>query len=317
MKRMPRFLLAGLALGLLCAGSSHAAYPERTITMLVAAGAGGSADVQARAFSSLLSKELKETIIIKNLPGAGGTIGTAELNKAKPDGYTLAFQSMGAMVAQPNLRKLPYPWDAFTPIAMVTSNPQTVMCTKAMPWKSFRDAYEDIKANPGKYVYISSSPGGISHISQEAIFKTLGCDITHLPTRDTSAAGQSLISGAGQIYCDPPTMIRQFDLVGLAVLSPERSSLLPDVPTMKELGFTEVPDITLWSGLFAPANLPEDIRAELEEATRKVVASEEFRKLCDGMFASPWFKDSKETSRIFHGDYAMFNELLTELGFKQ
>ena len=191
------------------------------------------------------------------------------------------------------------------------------MCTKDMPWKTFKDAYNDIKANPGKYTYISSSPGGISHISQEAIYKTLGCEITHLPTRDTSAAGQSMISGAGQIYCDPPTMIRQFDFVGLAVLSAERSSLLPDVPTMKELGFGDVPDISLWSGLFAPAGLPDDIRAQLEAATKKVVDSEEFQKLCEGMFSAPCYMDSAETTKVFHDDYAMFKELLTELGFRK
>ena len=118
---------------LMAASSAFAAYPERPITMIVGYGAGGVTDIMARALSNLMAKEMKGNIVVKNVAGAAGTMGAAELSNARPDGYTLGYLPVGTMASQPNLRNLPYKWDAFTPIALVSDNPVAVVSTKRPP----------------------------------------------------------------------------------------------------------------------------------------------------------------------------------------
>lgn len=318
MKHLSAFFCTVLAL-LMFAAPHHAAaaYPDRTITMIVAFGAGGSADAMARTFSELLSRELGATIIVKNVVGGAGTLGQAELYKAAPDGYTLAFHPMGVVVSQPNLRKLPYAWDAFTPIAMITQNPQTLVTPKNLPWKNFKEAYEILKANPNKYMFVSSSPGGVAHVAQEAIFHALDLKLGHLPTKDGASAAQALVSGTAQFFCDPPILIKQFDLIGLAIMADERSPACPDVPTFKELGFPQVPNLSLWQGLFAPKNLPADILARLEEASKKVVESDQFQEICAKAGMQSRYMNSADFDKQIRADYALFDQILRESGFKK
>lgn len=303
---------------LLCSltAQAHAAYPERPVTVIVGFGAGGATDIMGRAFAELLGKELGATFIIKNVAGAGGTIGTAELAKADPDGYTLGYLPVATMSSQPNLRKLPYKWNAFTPICLVTNNPVVLVTHAKAPWKTFQEAVEHLKQNPGKYFFTSSSPGSSPHISQQALFAALGLKVNHMPSKDSGSAIQALNSGTVQFYADPPVIIRQFGLVGLAVFGDKKLPEYPDLPTMKELGIN-VPAFTGWHGFWGPANLPADVLSRLEEAAAKVIASEEFRQLCARTDMQASYLNSAEFTKFFESEYALYSKYAKEFGLKK
>lgn len=316
MTRLMRCCLLVCALLAMVSGTALAAYPERPITLIIGFGAGGVTDIMGRAFADLLGKELGGIFVVKNVPGAGGTMGAAELSAAKPDGYTLGYLPVATMASQPNLRTLPYKWDAFTPICLVSDNPVAVVSTKNAPWKNFKEAIEIIRQNPDKYFFASSSPGSSPHISQQALFSALGLKVGHMPAKDSASAIQALNSGTVQFYADPPVIIRQFDLVGMGIFADQRLPSLPDVPTFKEMGI-DVPNFSGWHAFWGPANLPPEILKTLEDGAKKVIASDAFKALCQRTDMQPTYLDSPAFTKYFADQHALYEKYAIEFGLKK
>jgi tripartite-type tricarboxylate transporter receptor subunit TctC len=266
MKRsLTRLLVACSAL----IGSSFAyAYPEKPVTIVVAWGAGGATDILTRALQPAWSKNLGAELIIKNVTGAAGTIGTAEVAAAKADGYTIIVTPAGPMTTQPHMRKLPYSVDSFAPIGRVSINPQVMMVAKESPYKSAKDLFDAIKKSPGKILAGSTGAGTLPHIGIIAMNQS-GLDVKHLPFQGSVNVMKALLGNSVQVFSDQSQLVPSFEVRPIATWSGSRLPEYPDVPTMKELGFDY--DIYNWVGAYAPANTPPHVLTKLSDSLEKTV----------------------------------------------
>lgn len=255
----------------------EAKYPNKTITLVVPFPAGGSVDVAGRAIGERLSKVLNQTVIIDNKGGAGGAIGSTFVAKAKPDGYTLVVTSQSSHVANPAFTpNLPY--DAvkdFSPITLIERLPNVLLINPTLPVKNMAEFVAYAKANPGKLNYASSGNGSMLQLNMELLKSQYGFFMTHIPYRVAGTTLTDLMSGQvhamfTNIQASNVGFVKQGKLRALAVASPIRSSLLPDVPTFGELKQPEL-NLTSWTGLAAPAGTPEPIIQQLYAAMRTVL----------------------------------------------
>ena len=252
-------------------------YPNRPITLVVPFPAVGSVDTAGRAIGERLSKVLNQPVIIDNKSGAGGAIGSTFVAKAKPDGYTLVVTSQSSHVANPAFSaNLPY--DAikdFVPITLIERLPNVLLINPAIPAKNMAEFVAYAKKNPGKLNYASSGSGSMLHLNMELLKSQYGIFLTHIPYR---AAGTSITDlMAGQVHAMFTNVqasnvgyVNQGKLRALAVASPRRSDVLPDVPTFGELKQPDL-NLTSWTGLAAPAGTPDAIVNQLYTAMRTVL----------------------------------------------
>ncbi|MES2183828.1 MAG: tripartite tricarboxylate transporter substrate binding protein [Pseudomonadota bacterium] len=267
---------AGMALGLhLAAGAQETSYPSKPITLVVPFAAGSGTDVIGRLIGDRLGKQLGQAVVIENKAGAGGTLGAGQVAVAAPDGYTALVHSSGHVAAPalyPNLR-----YDTakdFTPVAMLATLPNVLVVSPASGIKSVADLVRRAKANPGKMSYGSAGNGSAAHINAEKFRIAAGMQGQVVPYRGTMPAITDLIGGQIDWYFAPLVsalpLIKDNRLVALAVASPQRSSLLPDVPTTVEAG---VPDseYIFWVGLFVPFRTPPAVTARLAREVGNVL----------------------------------------------
>jgi tripartite-type tricarboxylate transporter receptor subunit TctC len=252
-------------------------YPNKPITLVVPFPAGGSVDTAGRAIGERLSKVLNQTVIIDNKSGAGGAIGSTFVAKAKPDGYTLVVTSQSSHVANPAFSpNLPY--DAikdFAPITLIERLPNVLLVNASLPVTNLAEFVAYAKKNPGKLNYASSGNGSMLQLNMELLKSQYGIFLTHIPYR---AAGTSLTDlMAGQVHAMFTNIqasnvgyVNQGKLRALAVASPGRSEVLPQVPTFGELKQPEL-NMTSWTGLAAPAGTPDAIVEQLYAAMRTVL----------------------------------------------
>lgn len=252
-------------------------YPNKPITLVVPFPAGGSVDTAGRAIGERLSKVLNQTVIIDNKSGAGGAIGSTFVAKAKPDGYTLVVTSQSSHVANPAFSpNLPY--DAvkdFAPITLIERLPNVLLVNASLPVTTLAEFVAYAKKNPGKLNYASSGNGSMLQLNMELLKSQYGIFLTHIPYR---AAGTSLTDlMAGQVHAMFTNIqasnvgyVNQGKLRALAVASPGRSEVLPQVPTFGELKQPEL-NMTSWTGLAAPADTPDAIVEILYSAMRTVL----------------------------------------------
>ena len=248
-------------------------YPSRTVNIVVPIAAGGAVDTTARIFAEQLQAKLGQPFVVENRTGAGATIGTSYVAKAAPDGYTLLLMESSAPLAK-WIYKTP-PFDLlkdFTPIARVVSNPLVLFANPSFPAKDMKELVAHAKANPGK---ISAGVSGMSHqLTSSMLNVAAGIEITAVPYRGTAPAVNDILSGTIPLLWSTPVGLLQFvqqgKLKALAVSTPKRVALLPDVPTLSE---TVAPNVSMeaWLGITGPAGLPDDVSARLGEAIREIV----------------------------------------------
>ncbi len=257
--------------------AQEAKYPNKTITLVVPFPPGGSVDVAGRAIGERLSKVLNQTIIIDNKGGAGGAIGSSFVAKAKPDGYTLVVTSQSSHVANPAFTpNLPY--DAikdFAPITLIERLPNVLLINPNLPVTNMAEFVAYAKKNPGKLNYGSSGNGSMLHLNMELLKAQYGIFMTHIPYRVAGSTITDLMSGQihamfTNIQASNVGFVKQGKLRALAVASPIRSALLPDVPTFGELKQPDL-NMTSWTGIAAPAGTPEPIIQQLYAAMRTVL----------------------------------------------
>lgn len=249
-------------------------YPSRTVNVIVPIAAGGAVDTTARIFAEQLQAKLGQPFVVENRTGAGATIGTSYVAKAAPDGYTLLLMESSAPLAK-WLYKTP-PFDLlkdFTPIARVVSNPLVLFANPSFPAKDMKELVAYAKANPGK---ISAGVSGMSHqLTSNMLNAATGIQITAVPYRGTAPAVNDILSGTIPLLWSTPVGLLQFveqgKLKALAVSTPKRVPLLPNVPTLSE---TVAPGVSMeaWLGIVAPAGLPDDIASKLGQAIGEIVA---------------------------------------------
>ncbi|MCA0440190.1 MAG: tripartite tricarboxylate transporter substrate binding protein [Proteobacteria bacterium] len=269
---MKRFL-ATLALGLATAAAAMAqAWPNaRAVTLLVPFPPGGSTDMIARTLGPKLQEKLGGTYIVENKPGAGGTLGAGLAKRAAPDGYTLFVSSLGPFVIGPHLLKnVGYdPLKDFDYITVAVQAPNVLAVPAHSPYKKLADMMADLKARPDKVTFASAGNGTSDHLTAELFWQETGTKGVHVPYKGGAPAMTDLLGGQVDatfmnINTGLPN-IKAGKLRALAITSSERSSLLPEVPTMQELGFKGV-TVYSWQALAAPKGLPADIKAKVHDA---------------------------------------------------
>ena len=267
-----RTLLTTLVLGLAAAGGVQAqTWPDKPVTLLVPFPPGGSTDMIARTLTPKLQEKLGGTFIVENKPGAGGTIGAAAAKRAAPDGYTIFVSSLGPFVIGPNLIKnVPYdPLKDFDYITVAVQAPNVLAVPANSPHKTLADVIAYHKANPGKMTFASAGNGTSDHLTAELFWQQTGTTGSHIPYKGGAPAMADLLGGQVDatfmnINTGLPN-IKAGKLCALAITSTKRSPLLPDVPTMEELGVKGV-TVYSWQAFAAPKGLPADIKAKLHGA---------------------------------------------------
>jgi tripartite-type tricarboxylate transporter receptor subunit TctC len=270
-------LAALLALPVMLAAAPAMAqdYPSRPIRMIVPFAPGSTPDVFARIVSEKASQGLKQPIVIENRAGAGGNVGTDLVAKAAPDGYTIGASITGPLVNNTVLyKKMPYnPFTDLTPITFGVHQPNVIAVSPALGVNSMPELFALLKKNPGKYNYASIGAGSLSHLSMELIKALTGTYVVHIPYTSSPAAVTSVIAGDTQIASLAPLAVMPHVPTGrlkvLAISTPQRSPLLPNIPTFKETGVLDVV-ASAWIGLVAPAKTPPAI---IERLNREFVAA--------------------------------------------
>src|SRR5690606_38213549 len=275
------------------AGAAAAAYPEQPIKLIVPFAPGGTTDIVGRLLAERLGNELNQVIVVENRAGAGGSIGTASVAQAQPDGYTLGIATVSTHGINPVVYKnLPY--DAgkdFTPITNIAAVPNVmVLNPQKVSARNMAEFVEQAKADPGKFAYASAGNGSVSHMMGELFKMASGTDLLHVPYRGVGPALTDTLAGQVDILFDnlPSSIphIKEGKLVALAVASPERSAAVPDAPTCAEVGLEPVNDPS-WFGLIAPAGLPADIRDALNKAAVKALSGDEIKERLAQLGATP------------------------------
>lgn len=282
MKSVLKASLLGL-FALVLSPTSHAAWPDKPIKLIVPAAPGGTTDITARLLSEKIGAELGTTVVVENRAGAAGIIGTQALLQAPPDGYTIGFGNIGPNGINYSLyKKLPYKPTDFSPITLVISVPNVLVVNSKSPYKNVKELVDAIKNDPkGNYTFASSGTGQSPHMSAEMFAQRTGTNLTHVPFKGMGPAVAALLGGQVTFAIDnlPSSIgfIRSGQFRALAVTGATRSPQLPDVPTMAEAGIKDMV-VTAWFGFVAPAGTPPAIVDKIQQATKKVLATPEIQK---------------------------------------
>lgn len=260
------------------------AYPSRPITMIVPFPPGGVADLTGRPLAHVMSRILKQSVVVQNKGGAGGSVGTAQAARSAPDGYTLlmALSSISVLPVADVLqgRTPAYELDQFAPIALISADPTILVVREDGPFKSLKDFVEAAKAKPGTINYGSSGVYGTLHVAMEIFATAAGIKLFHIPYQGGGPAVAALLGGQIDALASGPSaamaQIKAGKMRALAVWGDKRLASLPNVPSMKELGYDAT--FYIWSGLFAPVATPAAIQAALRDAVRRTVEDPEFKE---------------------------------------
>lgn len=280
MKAFTKTVLASAGL-LACVVVSAQAYPERPITWIVPFSAGGPTDTMARDIAEKVGKQLGQAIVIENTPGAGGTIGTAKVARAKPDGYTLLVGHLGYMAAAPALyKKLAYdPVKDFEAVFRFPDTPMVMLVNKESPYKTPADLIAFAKANPGKVNFGNAGTGSTSHLIGSLFASRAGIRVEQVPYKGVAPAMNDLMGGSvGVVFDQTNTALPQLGASGrvkaLGVTSPQPMPQFPGVQAIASAvpGF----EAATWYGLYAPKGTPKEVVITLHKAYMKALANKDW-----------------------------------------
>jgi len=276
---------ACLAALLLClsATSAHAAYPERAITLIVPAAAGGNADITARLIGQEMSRQLGQPIVVENRVGAGGRIGTQAVVRAPADGYTIGYAHVGTLVLHRFLFKQQlYDLDRdVTPIGLVAETPNVIVVNAASPYRDLKSFIEASRAQPDRLTMTSADPGTTSEVGVKLFIAQTGAAVRQIPYKATAAQLSDLLGGHVDAMMEnlPPLIgnLKDGRLRALAVTTTSRAASNPDVPTVAEQGYPDY-EQSAWSALIAPAGTPPAVIDRLNAAMNQALRSENVAK---------------------------------------
>lgn len=294
---------------------ARAEYPDKPITMIVPWAAGGSTDQTARVLAKAAEASLGQPVVIINQPGASTTIGLAALASAKPDGYTIGtLSSTGYLVALQG-RQLPFhPIDSFTYISYYGDNVIGVAVRSDSPWRSLKDLVEDGKARPGAIKYGTAGVGTTQHLTTEALQFSSKAKFVHIPQQGSAASMPSLLGKHVDFVTETSVwapFVEDKQVRLLAVTTPKRSKLYPDVPTLTELGYKSLRSV---QAIIGPAGIPEPIRMKLEGAFRTALKDKAFQETMDRLAMETIDLPGPEVKKLVEGEYELASELVKEIG---
>ena len=293
MNRNPFFYFLISILLLVPAGYSHAqTYPNKPIKLIVPFPPGGPTDIVARPLAQMLGESMKQSVIVENKGGAGGSVAADFVAKSPPDGYTIMVGTVGTHAINGSLyRQLPYDMTKdFTPIALVASAPLVIAVPASSNIKTLADLIKEAKAKPDFIAFGTAGNGTPGHLTG-ALFETATkTKLKHIPYKGSAPAVTDLLGGQIPLMFDPIQSvlphIQSGKLIALAVTSKTRSPLLPNVPTVSESGYPNF-ESTAWWAVFGPAKLPENVTNTLTTQVQKIASSVAFREKLGNVGVQP------------------------------
>ena len=313
-------LLVALLAGAVPATAAAADYPSRPLRLLVPFPPGGGNDLLARIFGGRLSELLGQQVVVDNRGGGGGVIATEMAARAPADGYTLALGFIGPMAISPNISKLPYdPARDLTSLDVLASSYHIIVINPSVAARSVKEFVALAKAQPGRLNYASSGNGTNLHLASELFKMVVGVNLVHVPYKGAGPAAAAVLAGEahllfGSITSSMP-FVRTNRLVAIAVTSPERSPLAPDVPTLAESGVKGV-NVPSWYALVLPAATPRPALERLRAEMRRVEASPEFRQQIEKQAISARPLKPGEWDRFIRDELAKWGKVVKTVGIK-
>ena len=308
-----------LTLGLSTLTAPHLAlaqddWPNKPVKIVAPVAPGGGVDLVARTMADRLNKAFGQSFIVENQSGGGGVIASQNVTRAAPDGYTLMLGYVGTHGTNPAVRKVPYDAvNGFTPIAMVGGTPNVLVVTPSLPVKSVQELVAYLKANPGKSSYGSAGPGTLTHLAMEQFKENTKTFMVHAPYRGIGPAIMDVLGGQTQAMFPGLAAalphIKGGKLKPLAVTGTSRHRLLPDVPTMEELGYKGF-DGVQWYGIVGPAGMPQPIVARLNTEINKQLAVPELKEKLSGEALETMPMTPEQFGDYIKKDIAKWTELV-------
>ncbi len=287
-------------------------WPARPIKLVVPFPPGGLVDNMARLVAPKLAQELGQSIVIDNKPGAGGNLGAAEAARAAADGYTLLMASPPLTISPALYAKLPYKPEQIAPVGLLGRVPNVLVVNPSSGIQSVADLTARIKAKPGQLNYASNGQGTSLHLSAELYKSQSGLFVTHIPYRGAAAGLTAVMADEVNLMFDnlPSALglINSGKLKALAVTTPQRSSVLPNVPTMEEAGVKGY-QVFAWFGLAAPAGLPAPIQQKLEQALERVANLAEVKSAMQKAGAEPTWVNAQGMAAFMQADTAQWKRV--------
>jgi tripartite-type tricarboxylate transporter receptor subunit TctC len=316
-----RLLIAAVGLALAATNTAQAqTWPQKPVHIIVAFTPGSATDIMARAVSNELSERLGQPVIVENRPGAGGTIAAAQVAKATPDGYTLLVNSSGHTVNPWIYEKLPYDTAKdLMGVTIIARQPNVLVVSPDRGWKTVNDLVAEAKANPGKMAFASAGVGSATHINGEKFKVSAAIDVLHVPYKGTPEALNDVMGKRVDYFFSPVvsalSIVRDKKLMALAVGSPTRASVLPDVPTTEEAGYKNS-SYNYWAGVLAPAGTPRAVIDRLNKALVAVLALPEVKERLAKIGADPSPTTPQEFDELVLRELAEYRELVKAAGIK-
>jgi tripartite-type tricarboxylate transporter receptor subunit TctC len=243
---------------------------QAQVQMIVNFAAGGPTDIVGRLMQTEMAATLGQPVVVRNVAGAAGTIGTAEAARARPDGQTILFSPVGPVAIQPHYRRnLSYSLQSFEAICQVASSPVVMMTPRNSGLQTVADVIARARREGQAFPFASTGHGTIPHIAMVGLMRLANVELNHIPYRGSGEVMLAFQQGQVQLFTDQTLLIRQYELHPIAFLTETRNPDFPDVPTMREAGYDLV--YTIWSGLYAPAGTPEPVLARLEAACERTM----------------------------------------------
>ena len=314
--------LALLALGAALATAPALAqtYPTKPVKIMVGASAGGGTDIIARMLAEKFGDAFKASFVVENRPGASNTIAADLTAKAPPDGHTLLAATNTGQAIAPHLLKLGFdPIKDLTPIALIVTVPNVLAVTPSVPAKDVRELIALMKAKPDEFKFASSGIGSTQHIAGEGFKHATGVSMIHVPYKGSSQAHLDVIAGQVQVMFDTTSSamghIKAGKLKVLAVTTAQRSSELPNVPTLAEAGVPGF-EMSTWYGLYVTNGTPREIVARLQAETARILKLPDIQARLKGLGGEPGNVSPEQFAAINKAEYERFGKLIKDANIK-
>jgi len=316
--RVAAFVLALAA----AAASAQEPFPSRPIRLVVSFTPGGGADLTARTLAQKMSEQFKQPVVVENRPGANGLVGAGAVAQSAPDGYTILLTDRGALGINPSLYKnMPYdPTRDFAYIGIATVAPYVLVVDPRLPVKTLADFIAYAKARPGKLNYGSYGIASMAHLNLEAFKARLGVDLVHVPYKGAGPAVQAVVAGEAAVTISSPAavlgFVREGRLRALAIGAPQRSALLPDVPTLREAGVEADVLASTYFALAAPARTPPSVVARVHDEMKHALAAPDVAERLNNAGLVPTGSTGDELLALVKRDIPRFRQLIAEIGIQ-
>ena len=306
--------------GLLAAPALAQDFPNRPIRIVVPFPAGGTTDLLARLFAQRMTETMGQSVVVENRGGGGGSIGADVVAKAAPDGYTLLFHNITFPTTTATLTlagRPPHDIERdFAPLSLGANVPLIVLANPSVPVADLKGFVDWAKAQPRPPFYGSTGPGSFMNMVGEVLIRDAGIRMEHVPFRGAAPLVQELIAGRVQLGGDQIstcfTHVRSGALKGLANVASRRAGVLPDVPTVRELGFPSL-ELEGWNGFFAPARTPAPVMARLQREIAAAARNPDFVRRCEEVGAEPVGSDSDSFGAMVRAQSAKIRDLVASV----